>query len=137
MEQRKSVSLTDGLVSTVLMYGGIRTARNIFGDEHPYIQNRAARTITKAVRNMSGLVKTMKSVNKRDRRAGRWMARMYFCLYPQPFVRRWHRQTTIDWKHDILARYLRPDDFERDFTRLELFRLQQRMSPIEISVIGW
>jgi hypothetical protein len=132
-----SVNLPDGLVRTVLMYGGLKTARKMFGDDHPYVQNRAAQIIAKTIRNMYGVVHSTKVLNERDLQiAGMWLPRVYFCLYPKPFVHRWHK-TRSDWKREILSNYLEPDDFERDFTRLELFRLQQRMNPIEIFAIGW
>ncbi len=132
-----SVNLPDGLVRTVLMYGGLRTARKMFGDDHPYVQNRAAQIIAKTIRNMYGVVHSTKVLNERDLQiAGVWLPRVYFCLYPKPFVHRWH-QSRSSWKREILSKYLQPGDFERDFTRLELFRLQQRMNPIEIFAIGW
>jgi hypothetical protein len=140
MEPRKSVNLPDGIVRSVLTYGGLQLARKMFGDDHPYVQNRVVRAIVRFVRNMSGMIRayrklaTMENLNLESTKY--LTPRMFYCLYPKQHVPTWH-QTSTEWKRAILHRYLYPHDFNRAFTRIDLFRLQRRMRSYEIFAIGW
>jgi hypothetical protein len=129
----------DDLVLTVVAdFCPLSDARRIFGD-NKYIQNRSARIVTKAIRNFAGLVSAVKMISKTcehhvDNQF--FWPRAYFCTFPKPFFQNWHRPTSR-WKRMLVTPYLPYNDRNRDFTRLDLFRLQKQMQTNEILAIGW
>ena len=133
----------DDLVLTVVAdFCPLSDARKIFVQNTSYIQNRSARIVTKAVRNFAGLVSAVKVAFKtcghlleRDDNQSFW-PRAYFCTFPKPFFQNWHRPTSR-WKRMLVTPYLTYNERNRDFTRLDLFRLQKQMQTNEILAIGW
>lgn len=135
----------DALVLTnVAEFGSLRDAKKIFDETHSYVKNRSAKIISRAIRNFAGLVSAVNfTLHQCDRQLENsknvkfFWPRAFFCKYPTPFYKSWHRRPSTGWKRGIMLTYLDPEDLQREFTRLELFRLQKQMQTSEILSIGW
>lgn len=130
----------DDLVLTVVAnFCSLKDARNIFDSDHWYIQNRSAKVVSRAIRNFAGIVRETINIFENDDlvdKAGHaFWTRAYFCLYPKQYVKKWHQ--THARKRQIMFKYLPAQDLNREYTRLELFRLQRRMELDEIMFVGW
>lgn len=134
--------MDDLVLTNVADFCSLEDAQKIFDNHHPYIQNRSVKIITRAIRNFSGMVRETRNLyespNNRDEEFGHTIwTRVYFCLYPKAYSQMWHRSSQAGWKKTVMLKYIHPQDFQRDYTRLELFHLQKRMQLIDMMMIGW
>lgn len=129
----------DLVLAVVANFCSLRDARNMYGTDHIYIQNRSAKVVTRAIRNFAGMVRetrnTLEDPELVEAAGHTFWTRAYFCIYPKQFAKKWHQ--AYAWKRQLMSKYVPAGDLDREYTRLELFRLQRTMDFDDMLAIGW
>lgn len=146
MTARVPVNLPDGLKQTVSTFGGLNVARKLYGPQHPYVLDRAAKVVTKFMRNYTGMAHVYRRIiydmyevpveGVPLRRRTWFWPRNYYFTYPNEFVSRWH-QPHSDWKRHVMRKYCTNAQMSRTISRYELFCILKKMHERDILDMGW
>jgi len=136
------------ILRTIMGYADLKTAKTFLGPDHPDVLERAGKSITKFMRNFSGMAYMFRRVlptsyevpleegaHSRRRRSWYW-PRNFFFNYPIEYARTWHNPSA-SWKRAIMQRYCTEEEISRPITRYELFRIQKKMREEHILDMGW
>lgn len=145
MGEHVPANLPDGLKQSIVQYGGLKTARKLYGENHPYVLNRAANVVKRFVRNFTGMSQAYRILYDEyevplegaslRRRTWFWPRNFYF-NYPNEFVGTWHLPRS-DWKRRVMQKYCTPAQLGSVVTRYELFCIQKKMHEEDILDMGW
>jgi hypothetical protein len=129
-----------------MQYAPLKTARAVLGPDHPDVLQRAARTVTRFVRNFAVMAHVFRRVfpksyevpheDEPTRQKSWFWPRNFFFNYPKRHAQIWH-QPSVQWKRAMMIHFCPPELVNRPVSRYELFCIQKNMPEEAIIEIGW
>lgn len=136
------------ILRTVMVYAQLKTVKRFLGPKHPDVLQRAAKVVTKFLRNFSGMAHVFRRVLPEVYevpldttlpllRKTWYLPRNFVFNYPREFAGRWHSPPPSSWKRNIMRRYCTEEQLSRPLSRYELFCIQKKMYEEDILNMGW